>query len=141
MKQDEVKKTIVARSSAARIREQLPDMQSDSCSKKRSVYYYGCSAGNIVVDPPDIVAIHAKASMADGEANAAVVIASRTHGPVFQPGMEGVSAVKTDDGTAIVRSIVPGGLLIGRCKYASYRWGAGFPGAAQRWAYQRPVAL
>ena len=61
------------------------------------------------------------AAVADGEADTGVVIAVRVHGPVLQARVESITggAVETNDGTAVVRAIVPGRLLIGRSEHAS----------------------
>ena len=86
-----------------------------------SIYHNGSAVRNIVIHKPNVVVIHPQATVADGEADAGVVIAVRVHGPILQAGVESITrgAVETNDGTAVVRAIVPGRLLIGRSEHAS----------------------
>ena len=86
-----------------------------------SIYHNGSAVRNGVIHKPNVVVIHPQATVADGEADAGVVIAVRVHGPVLQSGVESITrgAVETNDGTAVVRAIVPGRLLIGSGEHAS----------------------
>ena len=86
-----------------------------------SIHHNGSAVRNIVIHKPNVVVIHPQATVADGEADAGVVIAVRVHGPILQAGVESITrgAVETNDGTAVVRAIVPSRLLIGSGEHAS----------------------
>ena len=107
------------------------------------VDYDSSSIGNVVVHEPNIIIIHPQTTVADGEADAGVIITVRVHRPVFQTGVEGIArgTVETNDGTAVVRAVVPGRLLIRSGEHASNGWRRALPGTAQAGADELPVAL
>lgn len=81
--------------------------------------------------------------MADRESNSGIVVPVRIHRPVLQPGVEGIArgAIEPDNRATVVRSIIPGRLLIGGGKDpADSRRGIGAR-AAQAGSNELPLPL